>query len=138
MKTKFEHVALHYVGSEIRVELKSKIFGSNECEVIFQGIDFSTAIVPHYRLVAYYPNLKDCTHSESLWLDGNYFKPLLRPINDITEEEESRFHSLEKSFEDRTHLAIELYAAMTAEYFKAGFDLFGLIENGEALDKTKL
>lgn len=181
METKFEEVAHLYVGSETRVDLKSKPFGSNECEVIFQGIDFCTAIVPYYRLVAYSPNLKDCIRSESLWLDGSYFKPILRPLSDITKDELSTLwsvvftrefngviHKHKANDTGRGSYAAERYVMssgverlgvefdgniwadsdlsvwrhnkhkITAYLLSKHFDLFGLIESGESIDKTTL
>lgn len=148
MKTKFEEVAHLYVGSETRVDLKSKPFGSNECEVIFQGIDFCTAIVPYYRLVAYSPNLKDCIRSESLWLDGSYFKPILRPLSDMTIEEEIEYRDVcNKAYEFAKYKVGDnvgwsdprVSGAIESKWLLSKhFDLFGLIESGEAIDKTKL
>lgn len=149
MKTKFEQVAHLYVGSETRVDLKSKPFGSNECEVIFQGIDFCTAIVPYYRLVAYSPNLKDCIRSESLWLDGSYFKPILRPLSDMSEEEENDI-AVDMFGDWHKHVTnaiksgkkyvfdYRVYPDLFLYLLSKHFDLFGLIESGEAIDKTKL
>lgn len=81
--------------------------------------------------------------------DGYAFKPLLRPLSDMTEEEEEEWLSLReearKAFQGKfadsdwaTHRGFcegsgTLYLLSRPRYF----DLFGLIDAGLALDKTK-
>lgn len=65
-------------------------------------------------------------------------KPILRRIESMTQDEEREMHSLEKSFEDKVHLNIELYAAMTKWYCDKHFDLFGLIDASLAIDAATL
>jgi hypothetical protein len=82
------------------------------------------------------------------WVECYYddAKPLLRPLSDLKEEDTKEFDK------DRKHdklwfawhdaiLFCEGFSKFTPEQFtfllKKGFDLFGLIESGEAIDKTK-
>lgn len=68
------------------------------------------------------------------------FKLFLRPISDMTEEEEAYYDSKKitlfsiEPFKDQ----VMTEAHLTLYLSQRGIDLFGLIEEGYAIDKTKL
>lgn len=78
----------------------------------------------------------------TIWhLDYHEVKLILRPLSDMTEEEAKEHdlltdlcYSAANKFWDRARTE----AAVTSYLLKQGFDLFGLIEEGIAIDKTKL
>ena len=68
-------------------------------------------------------------------------KPILRPISDMTQEESKIYHSLNKLYPASPvhHIMVEHATFETfAWLLKKQFDLFELIESGQAIDKTKL
>ncbi len=74
------------------------------------------------------------------WKTTKDFKLVLRPISDMTAEESKIYHSLNKLYPAspvHSHLMVEHATFETfAWLLKQGFDLFGLIEFGQAIDKT--
>lgn len=67
-------------------------------------------------------------------------KPILRPLSDMTEEEKSLLvdpmcYGLNTLQGDEL---IKQAAILTYELVKQGFDVFDLIESGQAINKTKL
>jgi hypothetical protein len=89
----------------------------------WQVFDYSNAIVPNHNVR---PDL---------------IMPILRPLSDMTEEEK-KLLKWEHSSPRLLAWFKEDNVGMTAKEFiyllKQGFDLFGLIEEGLALDRTKL
>lgn len=90
-----------------------------------------------------------------------FIKPILRPLSDMTEEEKVKVYlweyannesgELVKNDSDRDFFVVKnehgmrcyvnlhhFSAETTRKLLKAGFDLFGLIESGLAIDKTTL
>lgn len=72
------------------------------------------------------------------WVENCDFKLLLRPLSDMAQdermEESSIFHC-----EANKNLHYDEKRALIVHYLlKQGFDLFGLIDAGLAIDKTKL
>jgi hypothetical protein len=71
-------------------------------------------------------------------------KPILRPLSDITaDESDCLWHEAEYLYFESTpngtlYRKHELSPKTFTYLLKQGFDIFGLIENGEAIDKTKL
>lgn len=61
-------------------------------------------------------------------------KPILRPLSDITDEEVSHWTDL---YEPGVH-SMKKHAIRTLYLLNQHFDLFDLIESGQAIDKTKL
>ena len=99
----------------------------------------------------------DCVEVEYQFNVGHYelnfedIKPILRPLSDMTEEEKSTLKGVMKdSFKGENLLPIIKSGALTNLFFnkgnpsivlwllKQGFDLFGLIESDQAIDKTTL
>jgi hypothetical protein len=97
------------------------------------------------------------SHFPSNWKQSdNPHKPILRPLSDMTEEEKLEFYKLvnPNSIEDSDSVRIDtideiikghlfplklLEIAMGAAYLLSrSFDLFGLIEDNEAIDATTL
>lgn len=80
----------------------------------------------------------------------NYFigydeiKPILRPLSDMTEEEKKWLNEHEKLKDEFIGLSTEVYFLIEWQAEKIryllckGFDLFNLIPEGLALDKTRL
>lgn len=86
----------------------------------------------------------DDYQSVKLWHAGGYsdwdidddFKLLLRPLSSMTEEERDHYHSL-VAVRERTMDEIIVKEAVGVQYLLSKhFDLFGLIEKGEAIDST--
>lgn len=68
----------------------------------------------------------------------NDIKPILRPLSDMTEKEKDEFseYQIEKFGEDFHN---EMYDISQFLFLlKQGFDIFGLIESHQAIDKTQL
>jgi len=88
----------------------------------------------------------------SEWYDISWFKPYLRPMSSMTEEEQKVFSDIESEFletlvkkvqqikddNERRHLLQKAVAKRTSEmvqfYNKSHFDYNGLIEKGLALE----
>lgn len=111
--TKFKDVAHLYLGCECRVEAFGGIFIEQ-----MRGIKHGQPLIGGKAIDLYaYKN----------------FKPLLRPLSDMTDEEaEFAYHAYHD--EKTLHLGC---VKKTVYLLSRGFDLFGLIESGEAIDKTK-
>lgn len=62
-------------------------------------------------------------------------KPLLRPLSDMTDEETRQYKNIRIKFYSDNEC--EKNAARFQWLLSRHFDLFGLIESGQALDKTK-
>ncbi len=72
----------------------------------------------------------------NVWTYHYEVKPILRPLSDITLEEQV---AIEKIRDDNfTSPALQTYAEVTAFCLKAGLDVFGHIKSGLAVDKTKM
>lgn len=68
-------------------------------------------------------------------------KPILRPLSDMTEDENKETSKLYFDFMEKQRPStrdITMMAHMTTWFLSKYFDLFGLIESGLAIDKTKL
>jgi hypothetical protein len=90
-----------------------------------------------------------CGVHEAAMLDELKFTPILRPLSDITEDElmaigvkpkrewhEPTLQESKKWIVDNQYL--EIYSAKEVAYLLSKhFDLFGLIDAGLAIDKTK-
>jgi hypothetical protein len=61
----------------------------------------------------------------------DYFKPILRPLGSMTEEERTEFHSLNTIHDNKE----KCEANNTVWLFSRSFDLFGLIESNQAMTK---
>jgi len=74
--------------------------------------------------------------------ENRWIKPILRPLSDMTEEEETEYLKIFPEYEDYQRLMWETQILMEGEGTKyllsKSFDLFNLIPEGLALDKTKL
>lgn len=64
-------------------------------------------------------------------------KLILRPLSDMTKEEKEKANSFADNLRDEQSAACCM-AATTHYFLSKHFDLFGLIESGLAIDKTKL
>lgn len=78
--------------------------------------------------------------------NADWIKPLLRPLSDITEEElddctilsADMMNIISDPFsKERMIVEFECNARVNKYLLSKGFDLFGLIEDGLAIDKTK-
>lgn len=81
------------------------------------------------------------TKSGDDWINTIHFKPLLRPLSDMTEEELLflKWHpgdELKHPVSQQNNRS--LYMNEFLYLLKQGFDLFGLIESSHAIDKTKI
>lgn len=131
MKTKFEEVANLYIGC------KCAFYN----ELTDKGIPTLTGLLKYpYMGVLYSLDTEEYHHE----VDISDFKPILRPLSDMSKDE------LEKIVEigevnhrgespENFVIGWKAYTPNTFAYLLSrSFDLFGLIESGEALDKTKL
>lgn len=118
---KAKEVLHYYLGQEVSTDS-----GSETLDAIYNNGDIETLFRGHLR---------------------NYYslervKPILRPLSDMTEEELREmcdkanvgYRSLE-SF--KIHFSQILFPAEFHYLLSHGFDLFGLIESGEAIKKEK-
>lgn len=82
------------------------------------------------------------SHSNHTYIEvaQDYFKPILRPLHDIKENEIVELFSFigggTNTF--RKDKAKDFSPREFVYLLKQGFDLFGLIESGQAIDKTKI
>lgn len=72
--------------------------------------------------------------------DYSKIKPILRPLSDMTDYEKS---DITKSIGQEISISVpnmqvNINPSLFLYLLKQEFDLFGLIESGQALDKTKL
>jgi hypothetical protein len=90
------------------------------------------------KLVAYNPTM-DLREGVDLGNAEQYkFKPLLRPFSDLTDQERNELARIIEPFDDEiTGETLQMMAAITHFLISKGFDLFGLIPAGLAIDKTK-
>lgn len=73
-------------------------------------------------------------------------KLVLRPLSDIKEEEDQEINAefgsryLVENLKEGKYYAIDIHQQfdVTKRLLRMGFDLFGLIESGLAIDKTKI
>lgn len=79
---------------------------------------------------------KSFSNAHTYFINYDHIRLLLRPLSDMTEEEIAYKKSILTETEN-----LALYEEQVAEMFRymlsKGFDLFGLIEAGLAIDKTK-
>lgn len=67
------------------------------------------------------------------------FKPILRPLSDMTEEEEGEYWKIRGTgWTSETESQMIREATGTKYLLSKGFDLFGLIESSQAIDRTTL
>lgn len=65
---------------------------------------------------------------------NGYFKPLLRPLSSMTDDEKADVNMIYHLMTDNLDYAIKLLDY----YYQKHFDIHGLIENGLAIDLTTL
>ena len=148
--TKFKDVAHLYLGGECIYE-KEKF--------IIEGIR-DTDYFPCTQNT--YLTKEKTPESDRRFVNVNNIKPILRPLSDMQEDEQivvgliSRGIELsEATYSDkifakefavswairkgsRPVMSVADCVKLTTYLLKQGFDLFGLIENGIAIDKTKI
>lgn len=73
----------------------------------------------------------------SRYPDRYTIKLKLRPLSDMTIEEDKEIQYIRLSERGGPNLSLRRNAAETAYLLSRGFDLFGLIKQGLAIDKTK-
>lgn len=76
-----------------------------------------------------------------LWLEHDDFKLILRPLSDMTEEEETQMIATQDDvkLDGYPEILLKADSGETVRFMLSkGFDLFGLIEAGLAIDKTKI
>lgn len=118
MEKKLEDYLPFYLGCEVQLTkvdeqltvcMDSQLFGKKVGDVTLMGLNL---------LMCYRDKIID-------------FKLLLRPLSDMTDSELTEFNRLRISFE--IGLSPEGFRYLLSKHF----DLFGLIEAGLAIDKTK-
>ena len=95
------------------------------------GLSADTSFALNGKLLKYF--IEPTTKAE--------LKPFLRPLSDMTEDEEMEAKTLHFNLSEKdahSTTRIEVMAGMTHWYLSKGFDLFGLIDAGLAINKTKL
>lgn len=111
--TQFKDVAHLYLGCKIKTE-----------EGIGTLDEISTEKSDDVTITSY-----DLVHA---YLRFDEFKPILRPLSDMTDEEEKASRAM---YHNAGNYNFGI-AAKTNYLLSLGFDLFGLIENGEAITLT--
>lgn len=150
MKVEFKDVLNLYVGCEAKVNEGVIITGGNE---------------PTNRLckIVQVDNNATCVLANDYWeftFNASEIKPILRPFNDLTVEEMKLIGKITSPDESPSEsdligavehirklgldairfseLTPRQVFELTSFLLKRGFDLFGLIDSGQALDKTKM
>ena len=131
MKTEFKDVAHLYLGVEV-----VNTIGKHMGKIVSVSIDGTATINP---LDEFKPRV----------IILNSLKPILRPLSDMSEEEENDIaFDMFGDWHKHVTNAIKsgkkyvfdyrVYPELFLYLLSKHFDLFGLIESGEAIDKAKL
>lgn len=117
----------------MKKELKEVLHLYMGCEI--SAAHISTAILTH--------KLTNASHiAIDLVLKCEHYKPILRALSDMTNEERREIDEIVKECDNSIRKVDicegEKWAIMTSYMLQKGFDLFGLIESGQAIDKNKL
>lgn len=128
MKTELKDIMHFYIGCEVEIEIYGKL---RNC--LLDGInkDYYFLIIPGDKAATSY-------------FKGKYsIKPILRPLSDMTDKEAADIFNMDdwlfiNQKKGITHLDFALPPQTFIYLLKQGFDLFGLIESGQAIDATTL
>lgn len=122
MKTEFKEVAHLYLGCEVkensgleRTLFLKKVTNGNPSNIVEVGV----------ALVSW----------------NMYFteiKPILRPLSDMTEVERTMFDGMHLSYSETKWPFIGIEPQQFTWLLKQDFDLFNLIESGQAIDRSTL
>lgn len=87
--------------------------------------------------------LERIDYSFLVWCENNHrlkdVKPILRQLSDMTEEEEKQYHKIrETGYTSNVERQMLNDAAGTKYLLSLGFDLFNLIPDGLAINKSSL
>lgn len=122
MKTQLKDVLHFYLGCKCIVKLYD-----TEYRGIFLGLNYP------FLYIQVASDKAPTKHR----IDKIDFKPILRPLSDMTDIEKDEFseHQIDNFGEDFHN---EMYDISQFLFLlKQGFDIFGLISSGQAIDKTK-
>lgn len=130
-----------YLMADVLLEVKRKndkdyIIG-RMCEITRKSNHGDWVEVWFDNVITVTSNTWETSSSNCHWFffGEDHIKPILRPLSDMTEDEKEKWDNMRlEDFEYSTEL---LAANETLYLLKQGFDLFGLIESGLAIDKTK-
>lgn len=107
------------------------LYIGQECKTIYGDIGtlvwynfLETSVAVNVGLMGY----------DYLFLDGSQITLILRPLSDMTEDEEAKWIEIMVLRRRKSIQGTE--AERTAYLLSSGFDLFNLIESGLAIDKT--
>lgn len=132
MEKKIEDYAPLYIGCEVQLEW----MGDIETHELF-------GVIGHFAALSYQIDEDDEESFDSVDYSVNMrkakdFKLLLRPLSSMTEEEQGKMLSNHGVSLMQSHGDIIMNSETTRYLLSQSFDLFGLIDSGLALDKTKL
>lgn len=133
MKTELKDVLHLYLGCQVQTNYRRETTGGSPMKKLKGTLQEIDLYMPD-KCGVLLEDQSDKTHYSNL--DIKTVKPILRPLSDMTEKEWL------KEMPDRPALKPGYELNFSATQFnwllKQGFDLFGLIESGQAIDKTKL
>jgi hypothetical protein len=135
---KFKDVAHLYAGCEIEYEYRFTTKDGSElrrAKVNYVGVN---GVVKFLDLTAI-TNTGEVSSPGNFRLNINDTKPILRPLSSMTKEEDKECHNIMVSdfFNKTIGRQIVHYEAEKILYLLSkGFDLFQLIESGEATEKS--
>lgn len=131
MERRIEDYIHLYLGCSVMIErIENNLYHTSEKSILhgpykLVGIDISN-------------NSRQVKVQDFLLTERDTIKPVLRPLNDMTEDEAIEFGWMRlftlEHFVEKKLFQSELLAHMLVRYF----DLFDLIQDGLALDATKM
>lgn len=137
-----------YLGCEVFVQKKQgneSLVKGRICEVTNGSNhgDWIRVQFEHVVKFMYYNLDERSSNFHTFFIGEDHIKPILRPLSDMMEEERAEFGwqddaDFEELFKDGQISKNTYNAWMFPILLSKGFDLFGLIEAGLAIDKTKL
>jgi len=129
MKTELKDVIHFYLGCMVELNNSgSKVY--NRKLIAVGGVDDE----PYCKLRLGNADEKQFVHA--VFFKENRVKPILRPLSDMIYEEESY---MKNNFCYKANGITEYYTPDGFMFLlKHGFDLFGLIESGQAIDATTI
>lgn len=138
MKTQFKDVAHLYLGCEGIVDITYLPKIIEKVKAVIMGYYLNQKL----NLECYGKDGIRWGHSITDIDDIKNFKPILRPLSDMSEEEiieSEREYFRGDDLDSTNNISCYTASAFQTNYLlKKQFDLFGLIESGQAIDKTTL
>lgn len=134
MQIKFYEIAHLYLGCDVKCQPKP--YEEQSISGKLYGVVMNTAFVQCFDVYGRpWTSPHGAFHLEKLTF--NLIKPILRPLSDMTEEEKAQLRDFMGWARYVEYLKFGLCTPEGVAYLlKQGFDLFNLIESGQAIDRT--